>query len=360
LRKSVLIAVIALAAALAVGITIYAITRPAAVSSDDPLASQSYANGEYSQSLLENASSTVDSALTPIYDAALGAAQSAKPAADTTARHIVSSSGTVDIGEGSSIVMASGEAAIAISAGTVSDVTDGAAAASGSMVCGHRYIVCTGGSARITASKRCVFITSGGAKVSAGEIKSPGFSDVSASAWYYDDVSYAVSLGLISGTSAKTFAPAGTLTLAQTIKLAACIHQYDADGKVTLKPDADIWYMSYVEYAVSENIVEGSYAGKSSKDYSAPVTRQEFVHIFHGALPSDKLTEINSVADGAIPDVKASAKYSADIYDFYRAGILVGGKGNAFSPEATVTRSEAAAITARMMDTTLRQSVTLK
>jgi hypothetical protein len=138
------------------------------------------------------------------------------------------------------------------------------------------------------------------------------------------------------------------------------MHQLYADGKVTLTADKDIWYMSYVRYAVSEGVIEGSYAGKTTKEYKSAVTRQEFAHIFYGALPESQYAAINSVADNAIPDVKSSSAYGSEIYAFYKAGILTGDSTGKFNPSSNIKRSEVAAIVARMMDSTLRQSVTLK
>ena len=58
MRKPVLIAVLALVVVLALGVALYIATRPDGTSSDDPLVRQSYANGEYSQTLLQNAATT--------------------------------------------------------------------------------------------------------------------------------------------------------------------------------------------------------------------------------------------------------------------------------------------------------------
>ena len=63
---------------------------------------------------------------------------------------------------------------------------------------------------------------------------------------------------------------------------------------------------------------------------NAPVTRGEFVHIFHGAEEAYKA--INTVADNAIPDVKATDKFAAEIYEFYRAGILTGSDAKGHVP----------------------------
>ena len=91
---------------------------------------------------------------------------------------------------------------------------------------------------------------------------------------------------------------------------------------------------------------------------NAPVTRGEFVHIFHGAEEAYKA--INTVADNAIPDVKATDKFAAEIYEFYRAGILTGSdaKGT-FHSASTIKRSEVATILLRMFETSARKSISL-
>ena len=91
---------------------------------------------------------------------------------------------------------------------------------------------------------------------------------------------------------------------------------------------------------------------------NAAITRAEFVHIFHGAEEAYKA--INTVADNAIPDVKATDKFAAEIYEFYRAGILTGSdaKGT-FHVTSEIKRSEAAAILLRMFEASARKSITM-
>ena len=58
------------------------------------------------------------------------------------------------------------------------------------------------------------------------------FTDISSSDWFYSDVVDAYSLGLINGKTADTFAPDKNLTIAETIKLAASVHQLLTTGKI--------------------------------------------------------------------------------------------------------------------------------
>ena len=184
------------------------------------------------------------------------------------------------------------------------------------------------------------------------------FADVPSDSWYYSSVKAAWENGLIDGVTANEFKPNATLTVAQTIKLAAALHQLDRTGEVSLKNGGANWYDSYVNYAVVNGIIEKDYANYTKAQMNAPVTRGEFVHIFHGAEEAYKA--INTVADNAIPDVKATDKFAPEIYEFYRAGILTGSdaKGT-FHSASTIKRSEAAAILLRMFEASARKSITM-
>ena len=184
------------------------------------------------------------------------------------------------------------------------------------------------------------------------------FTDVPQTAWYHESVQKAWEIGLIDGVTKTQFQPDGTLTVAQTIKLAAALYQMEHEGEVTLSNGRTNWYDTYVSYAVNNGIIEKTYQAYTKAQMNAPVTRGEFVHIFHGAESTYKA--INQVADNAIPDVKTSDKFAAEIYEFYRAGILTGSdaKGT-FRSASSIKRSEAAAILLRMFDATARVSIDL-
>ena len=184
------------------------------------------------------------------------------------------------------------------------------------------------------------------------------FADVPSDSWYYSSVKAAWENNLIDGVTANEFKPNATLTVAQTIKLAAALHQLDRTGEVSLKNSGANWYDSYVNYAVVNGIIEKDYANYTQAQMNAPVTRGEFVHIFHGAEEAYKA--INTVADNAIPDVKTTDKFAAEIYELYRAGILTGSdaKGT-FHSASTIKRSEAAAILLRMFEASARVSIDL-
>ena len=143
-------------------------------------------------------------------------------------------------------------------------------------------------------------------------------------------------------------------TLAQAVKLAACMHQLSRDGAVTLAPGSP-WFRPYADYALVSGILDAD-----CEDYNAVIDRRSVVRIFYRALPAERYEAINDIADGAIPDVPADGADAAAIYSFYRAGILSGYTNtegyaeHAFGPDSSITRAEIAAIMNRMFDASAR------
>jgi|GEM_PF-2307424 len=183
------------------------------------------------------------------------------------------------------------------------------------------------------------------------------FTDVAASAWYRKDVETAYKNGLINGKTATTFAPEENMTVAEAVKLAACMHQLHHTGSVTLE-NGSPWYATFMQYALTNKIIESDLTSRANEK----ITRKEFVFIFHASLPAGEFVAINTVANGAIPDVSPTAmpKYAPGIYTFYRAGILTGSdaKGT-FNPDSNIKRNEVAAILTRMFDASARRPITL-
>ena len=186
------------------------------------------------------------------------------------------------------------------------------------------------------------------------------FVDVPETAWYYDEVKSAWENDLIDGKNEYYYMPDDTLTVAEAIKLAAALHQLYYEGQVLLTNGSPNWYDTYVDYAVSNGIIEEKYDAYTLSQMNAAISRNEFVHIFFGALPVSAYYPCNHVADNAIPDVKLGNAFAGEIYTFYRAGILTGNdEAGTFKPNSSIKRSEVAAILIRMYDTNARQTVTL-
>lgn len=184
-----------------------------------------------------------------------------------------------------------------------------------------------------------------------------GFRDVDQNAWYFKYLDTAVRSGLINGRGDERFAPHDDITGAEAVKLAACIGQRLSDGFVSLT-NGFPWYASYMTYAVENNIID---AGLDQYAINAPVMRAELMDMICRAIPEAQRKEINSIPDGAIPDLFSSAYYRDNIYTLYRMGIVTGSnERGACLPDACISRAEVATLVARVIDENLRVPFSLE
>ena len=233
--------------------------------------------------------------------------------------------------------------------GTVVNATAGAVASSGDVRARELYIVAGDSSASVVADGGARIAVWGSANVTERTLV---FTDVAEGSWYYDYVYSAVAVGLIDGVTETTFEPESGFTVAQAIKIAACLHQYYNNGTVTLQ-NGEPWYKTYVDYAVANGVAGESYAAMSDAQLNEPIDRRDFAVIFYNAMPAYEYAPINTVE--SIPDVAADDAGAGEIYALYRAGILDGiTEDGSYQPESGIRRNEAAAIVARMLDEDLR------
>lgn len=185
------------------------------------------------------------------------------------------------------------------------------------------------------------------------------FTDVPASSKWSANVRTVYEIGLMTGITDTRFDPDGTLTVAQALVMACRLH----DGFCPSGPElpssggtSGVWYQPYVDYAEAHEMIDF----EGFDEFNEPVNRNMFATMMYVATPFSAMEAVNSVEDGAIPDVPMS-DYSAEaIYCLYRAGVLTGndGKGT-FTPLSTISRGAAAAIISRIADPSLRKSITL-
>ena len=275
---------------------------------------------------------------------------------------------TLQLKPGQQLVLLSGSVRLTLQQGTLLNLSAGRSSIGGDARIGNRYLLCGDAAVEVRASGASVVAVSPGAVPDAPPVTEPPapggfpFADVAADAWYRADVEAAWRRGLIDGLEVDRYAPQGTLTAAQAIKLAACIHQRYHTGTVTLEnsPAGQLWYRSYVSYALNAGLLTAE-----PDSYDTPVTRGWFIPLFFAALPEKEYPKINLIMDGSIPDVATDAAIAKQVYMFYEAGILSGYTADAkhlayaFGPKDTITRAEVAAIMNRMLDPAARQRFTM-
>ena len=187
--------------------------------------------------------------------------------------------------------------------------------------------------------------------------EAPVFSDVLPDDWFAPYVRVVSKAGLMIGVGEDRFSPEADITLAEVYTIAARIHAIyytgSAEAADGYENNADRpWFYRYVKYCMDNGIMTGE-----PGDVTQPAFRIECASLLSRSLPEKELTEINAVADNAIPDLPLTQN-TENVYRLYRAGVLTGkDEAGNFSPESKVRRSEVAAIVARLIDHSLRRSV---
>jgi uncharacterized repeat protein (TIGR02543 family) len=178
----------------------------------------------------------------------------------------------------------------------------------------------------------------------------PGqFTDVNEDLWYGFNqqkvIARAYEYGLMEGNSATAFNPAGNITLAEAVTVAARVHSIYNAG-VAFTSASSPWYQGYVDYAINKGILTAAEAG--AINWNKAATRAEMAYIFSRALPEAEFASQNTV--NSLPDANSSTPYYSAILVLYKAGVLAGSdaKGT-FNPGNNITRAEAAAIISRVI-----------
>ena len=182
------------------------------------------------------------------------------------------------------------------------------------------------------------------------------FVDVDPASWYFD---YAVSCyeyGLFNGRG-NGFDPDADITLAELLALSARIHAAYVGDTIPAEDDGLPWVWPYAVYLEEKGIFDTSVVG-----WVLPATRAQLAAVFALTLPAecysapnDALVTRAHASGNYIPDVNARTPYSSQILWMYRQGLLSGMDGyGSYWPDKTTTRAEVAAVVMRIVDPSLR------
>lgn len=160
--------------------------------------------------------------------------------------------------------------------------------------------------------------------------------------WSEMYVRVCVETGLMQGTGCG-FAPEVTLTNGETAAIAARVLEVFSGNDIPAAGGSP-WYQVYVDYLAQ--------AGVTVKAPMAYATRQGFFEMLSAVLPDSELAAINRIK--ALPDTN-----DPTILKFYNAGILTGmDQYGTFEGSSPLTRSQCAAMVARIADPNLRRVFT--
>ena len=176
------------------------------------------------------------------------------------------------------------------------------------------------------------------------------FVDVNEAYWYDRWVNLAYSIGMMEGTGNGKFSPKKELTVAETLRLAACLESRAIQDDFHLQSvSGALWYSSSVTYCEAVGIIAYGEYGKD--DFNRPITRAEMARIFSRTTAVRSMENINDLGRvrNSIPDVKEGDYAAEAIYGLFAKGVFTGKDSIcSFYPEEFLTRAEAAAMVVRI------------
>lgn len=176
------------------------------------------------------------------------------------------------------------------------------------------------------------------------------FADVPDNAWFYDGIVFAYEKGIMNGVGDSQFNPAGQVTAAQAITIAARVYATYWGEKIGTDT-AGAWYQPYYDCVSAKDLLPPTISSAEGID-SRAATRSELAYLFAKVVKPEDLPAIN---DSAIPDLEEIDPASRDaVALMYGAGIITGKEGGRFDGNGTATRAEIATILSRLLDVTLR------
>lgn len=181
------------------------------------------------------------------------------------------------------------------------------------------------------------------------------FTDVKAGDWFYNDVMFVYEKGLMSGTSATTFAPYANTTRAQ---IAVIFYRMEGSPAVEGKNNfTDVeygpgtaWFYDAVTWVQQNGIMGGYGNGKFGPDDS--VTREQLASIFYRyAQYKGYDTTQGGMAIREFDDYGSISSYAMDAMTWaVNIGLIKGGDNNLLNPNGTATRAEIAAMLHRFIE----------
>ena len=159
------------------------------------------------------------------------------------------------------------------------------------------------------------------------------FTDVNPDAWYAQAVEFVVEEGLMTGTSATTFAPDTSMSRAMIWTVLAAYNSYNTSG-------GNPWYAPGQQWAMVNGVSDGTTPNGS-------ITREQLAVMLWRAAGSPETSEslsgyadASSVSDWAVE----ALAWAVD------NGIISGMGGSTLAPQATATRAQVAVMLMQFVD----------
>ena len=175
------------------------------------------------------------------------------------------------------------------------------------------------------------------------------FVDIDENDWFYDVVLYAYENGLMTGTSADTFAPNQTTTRGMIVSMLARLEGVtSAEDAGFADVAANDWYATAVNWAASVGVVNG-YEDNTFRP-NAPITREQMAAILYN-YADYKGYDVSARADlSDYADAASISSWAEDVLAWANAeGLINGMTATTIDPQGATTRAQTAAMFERFL-----------
>ena len=175
------------------------------------------------------------------------------------------------------------------------------------------------------------------------------FVDVNEGDWFYDVVLYAYDNGLMTGTSADTFAPNTATTRGMIVSMLARLEGVTSAESAGFTDVAESdWYATAVNWAASVGVVNG-YEDNTFRPNDA-ITREQMAAILYN-YADYKGYDVSARADlSDYADAASISSWAEDVLAWANAeGLINGMTATTIDPQGATTRAQTAAMFERFL-----------
>lgn len=184
-------------------------------------------------------------------------------------------------------------------------------------------------------------------------VSASDFTDVAPAAWYAEAVDYAVTYGMVNGTSPTTFSPNSTMIRAQFVTILGRMDGQVDGGVIDIPNYMDVhprqYYSNHIKWAWESGVTDEQSTSFRPEDN---ITRSEMVIIigkyleYAGVTLPDEEGVPAAFADAS--KISAAAKPYAEV--LRKCGLVVGDNNANLNPDSNMTRAEGVTVFMRLRE----------
>ena len=162
------------------------------------------------------------------------------------------------------------------------------------------------------------------------------YADVAVNDWYYDEVAYVTAKGLMTGTTATTFAPNAATTRAMVWTILGRMSDAKVDG-------GEPWYALAQSWAMASGVSDGTNPNGS-------ITREELAVMLYRYAGSPVVGVSELAKLGQFTDGEAVSDWAQEAMAWAVSNGVISGSGSAILPQQSATRAQVAAMLMRFCE----------